>query len=225
MLHDVNDGLLFKSNPMFKNESFQIILYQDAFEIVNPLGSARKKHKVLGVYFTLANKEPHLRSSIDHMQLVMLCTESNLKFGQDKVFSNLVADLQLLENNGVRVKSFDGEKMMGGTVCAIVGDNLGSHGIGGFCESFRHQNFCRFCLMRLDSFPDKPYELVNVRTVENYKRDAQQADGNDDINIQNGVKFDSVFNSLLYFHVANPGLPPCLRHDLFEGEHSEILSK
>lgn len=32
-----------------------------------------------------------------------------------------------------------------------------------------------------------------------------------------GVKFDSVFNTLKYFHVCQPGLPPCLGHDLFEG--------
>ena len=31
------------------------------------------------------------------------------------------------------------------------------------------------------------------------------------------MKFDSVFNSLLYFHVCQPGLPPCIGHDLFEG--------
>jgi hypothetical protein len=27
----------------------------------------------------------------------------------------------------------------------------------------------------------------------------------------------SIFNSLHYFHVSQPGLPPCLAHDLFEG--------
>lgn len=35
-----------------------------------------------------------------------------------------------------------------------------------------------------------------------------------------GVKFDSVFNQLKYFHVCQPGLPPCLGHELFE----EIVS-
>ena len=31
------------------------------------------------------------------------------------------------------------------------------------------------------------------------------------------VKFDSIFNKLNNFHVCEAGLPPCLRHDLFEG--------
>ncbi|XP_076061631.1 uncharacterized protein LOC143037379 [Oratosquilla oratoria] len=153
ILRDVKDGTVFRS--LFQQESFQIILYQDAFEVVNPLGSARKKHKVVGVYFTLANIDSHLRSSIDHVQLVMLFTESDLQFGQDKVFSRLVKDLQSLETTGIEVKTVEGEKNIQGTVCAIVGDNLGSHGI--------------------------------------------------------------VFNQLTHFHVANPGLPPCLWHDLFEG--------
>lgn len=34
--------------------------------------------------------------------------------------------------------------------------------------------------------------------------------------ITSGVKFDSVFKQLKYYHVCQPGLPPCLGHDLFE---------
>lgn len=36
-------------------------------------------------------------------------------------------------------------------------------------------------------------------------------------NCVDGVKKDSVFNSLQHYHVCQPGLPPCLGHDLFEG--------
>ena len=32
-----------------------------------------------------------------------------------------------------------------------------------------------------------------------------------------GLKFDSLFNSLTYFHVCQPGLRPCIGHDVFEG--------
>lgn len=48
--------------------SVALILYQDAFEVVNPLGSARKKHKILAVYLTLGDILPCNRSNIDHMQ-------------------------------------------------------------------------------------------------------------------------------------------------------------
>lgn len=33
----------------------------------------------------------------------------------------------------------------------------------------------------------------------------------------NGIKKNSSLNSINYFHVCNPGLPPCIAHDLFEG--------
>lgn len=39
-----------------------------------------------------------------------------------------------------------------------------------------------------------------------------------------GIKFDSIFNELTYFHVCEPGLPPCLGHDLFEGIVSTDLA-
>ncbi|XP_076069686.1 uncharacterized protein LOC143041560 [Oratosquilla oratoria] len=217
ILRDVKDGTVFRSNALFQQESFQIILYQDTFEVVNPLGSARKKHKVVGVYFTLANIDSHLRSSIDHMQLVMLFTESDLQLGQDKVFSRLVKDLQSLETTGIEVKTVEGEKNIQGTVCAIVEGNLGSHGIGGFVESFRHQYICRFCTLDLDSFRETPYKLGTRRSVESYTRDIKYIDEHANLASHHGIKFDSVLNQLTHFHVANPGLPPYLGHDLFEG--------
>ncbi|XP_076061632.1 uncharacterized protein LOC143037380 [Oratosquilla oratoria] len=178
ILRDVKDGTVFRS--LFQQESFQIILYQDAFEVVNPLGSARKKHKVVGVYFTLANIDSHLRSSIDHVQLVMLFTESDLQFGQDKVFSRLVKDLQSLETTGIEVKTVEGEKNIQGT-------------------------------------RETPYKLGTRRSVESYTRDIKYIDEHANLASHHGIKFDSVFNQLTHFHVANPGLPPCLWHDLFEG--------
>lgn len=59
-----------------------------------------------------------------------------------------------------------------------------------------------------------------VRTVETYKEAVQQLTlslkDTEAANVK-GLKFDSVFNSLEYFHVCQPGLPPCIGHDLFEG--------
>jgi len=59
-LSDVMDGTTFQSNAFFSDNSsaLKIILFQDAFEIVNPLGSAKKKRKILGVYFTSGRFSP-----------------------------------------------------------------------------------------------------------------------------------------------------------------------
>lgn len=106
ILNDVCDGSVFQSNPLFSESglTLKVILYQDTFEVVNPLGSAKKKHKMLGVYFTLANFDAFHRSTVDNLQLLLLCREADfLRFGHEKVFSQLVADLRELEIDGPNV--------------------------------------------------------------------------------------------------------------------------
>ena len=44
-----------------------------------------------------------------------------------------------------------------------------------------------------------------TRTVESYKQDVNDITPSGH---SRGVKADSVFNRLLYFHVSDPGLPP-----------------
>lgn len=82
ILSDISDGSLLKSSELILQAGdmfLKVILYQDAFEVVNPLGSVRKKHKLVGVYLTLADFEPLNRSSIEDMQLVLLCKETDFK--------------------------------------------------------------------------------------------------------------------------------------------------
>ena len=207
---------MYKGNTFFtsKPDAVKIILYQDAFEVVNPLGSAKRKHKMLAVYMTLADIFPHNRSNVDHMQLVLLCREAAFKtFGHAKVFSRLLTDLKKLEKDGVTVAN---GQTLHATVLCIVGDNLGSHCIGGFTENFSFSDhFCRYCNIPRTAFFRKPYSLGEPRTKESYNSDATIAESED--RLVHGVKFASVFNELNHFHVCQPGLPPCLGHDLFEG--------
>ena len=79
-------------------DAIQIILYQDSFEVVNPLGSAKKKHKILAVYYSVGKLHASVRSLIDNMQPVVLCKEENFKMlgreAQDVVFGPLLNDLK-----------------------------------------------------------------------------------------------------------------------------------
>lgn len=142
-----------------------MILYQDAFEVVNPLGSAKKKHKILGVYFTLANFEPFYRSTIDNLQLLLLCREADFKyFGHEKVFSQLITDLGELETNGL---NFSGN-IVKATVFCIASDNLGSHNIGGFTENFStSHHFCRYCHVTRSELDNLEYHAP-IHTVQEY---------------------------------------------------------
>lgn len=47
-----SDGLYFKENPLLSGEhlTISVALYIDDFEICNPLGTSRKKHKLCAVY-------------------------------------------------------------------------------------------------------------------------------------------------------------------------------
>lgn len=216
VLSDIGDGRVLKQHTLFNSESnsFKIILYQDSFEVVNPLGASKGKHKLLAVYFTLANFPPAIRSSIHHIQLVMLCKEKIVKYvGPNKVFRCIVDDLQTIEHSGIEVEN---KGCIKGTIACIAGDNLGSHQIGGFTENFSTTPyFCRYCTITREEFRECPHSVGDRRSVESYEDCI--------VDIQNGaqmsmgIKRQSVFNELEYFHVCAPGLPPCLAHDLFEG--------
>ena len=108
---------------------------------------------------------------------------------------------------------------MRGCVVAITGDNLGSHCIGGFTENFSTTpHFCRYCNITKNVFhSENAFSLGVARSTTSYNEAVKYLEENPEVNIHIGIKFNSVFNSLQYFHVCNPGLPPCLGHDLFEG--------
>lgn len=213
ILSDVKDGFAYKHNNLFQSnpESLALIFFQDAFELVNPLGSARKKHSIVGVYFHLANFSPSQRSNVENIQLALLCREKDLKFfGVEKILRPLITDILILEKEGITIDSVNHK----GTICSIVGDNLGSHAIGGFLENFNCEYFCRFCLITKLHFKNAPYKVGKLRTPELYDSSLSEL-----LNFEShhGIKLNSPFNDLDFFHVSQPGLPPCLAHDLFEG--------
>jgi adenosine/AMP kinase len=212
---DVCDGEVFKkvSSTVTSKTCLHVILYQDAFEIVNPLGSAKKVHKILAVYMAVANLPCHVRTSIDNLQLVLLCKEKDLNsFGQDQIFDCLIKDLKMLETDGLLVNTVKVEFRL----TCFLGDNLGSHWLGGFFTNFSSNSFiCRYCLVRKEKNNLNSICCTDeIRTPSNYSECVALASS--DLPCKGIVK-ESVLNQLQYFHVCTPGLPPCLGHDLFEG--------
>jgi len=216
ILRDFTDGTVHRQMIAGAGEHcLSLILYQDSFEVVNPLGSARKKHKLLGVYFVLGNLACHNRSAVDSMQLVLLARECDFDSLGQSMFRQLVADLRTLETDGVTVKGHKYKAVLS----AIAGDNLGSHCIGGFTKNFSSSaHICRFCLLTRSDL-DTGVIIAShdqMRTPESYNT-AVASLQNSGVDCVDGIKFDSVFNQLQFFHVCQPGLPPCTAHDLFEG--------
>ena len=217
VLRDFTDGAVYKRKfrTAADKKYLTLILYQDSFEVVNPLGSAKKKHKILGFYYVIGNLEPHNRSSIDNVQLILLALESDVNRIGHKIFNRLVSDLQALESEGIEN---EGHNFIVG-VAAIAGDNLGSHWLGGFVTSFSGKSStCRFCLSSKEEMTGNldMVEIPRVRTAETYDLSVAKL-STGDASIVEGIKFESVFNKLKTFHVCDPGLPPCIAHDVFEG--------
>jgi len=193
-LTDIHDGYVYKQiQQTVKQLPFiQIILYQDAFEVVNPIGSARKMHKIVGVYMALANLPVHLRTNIDHLQLVLLCREADVNyFGQDKIFHCLVRDLQDLESNGLMVNG----QLYEVRLISFLGDNLGSHWLGGFSTNFSVNSYiCRYCLVQRTQDSSSLCVTAAIRTPELY-RDAVNSLSDTVPSVQ-GIVRSSVFNSI-----------------------------
>lgn len=84
----------------------------------------------------------------------------------------VIQDLQEIESAGVTIF---GDLVAKGSVVCVCGDNLGSHGIGGFFESFSSSHFFRYCLISRSDFLTCRLSTGESRTVENYCAAIQSA--------------------------------------------------
>ncbi|XP_074645861.1 uncharacterized protein LOC141902120 [Tubulanus polymorphus] len=94
ILDDIHGSSIYRELKIqMENDRFlELIFYQDEFEIVNPLGSAKKTHKILACYYTFGNIYPWHRSKIDQIQLAFVCkSDSVKKFGIQCVFKKISA--------------------------------------------------------------------------------------------------------------------------------------
>lgn len=103
IFEDFTDGSVYQDNTFFKenSETLKIMLYQDSFEVVNLIGPAKKKHKVLAVYMTLGNIPSHLRNHIHCIKLAALCKE--VDFNHEKVYGGILTDLHKIEDEGIEI--------------------------------------------------------------------------------------------------------------------------
>ena len=139
------DGSHFQANSFLSGDELRILitLYVDDFEICNPLGTSRRKHKLCGIYWTLSNLPPGSHSSLYSIYLAVLCKSDDVKkHGFDSVLHPLLRDMKTLEEEGVFIPLLG--KCLKGTIQAVAADNLGAHSLAGFNESFSGGYICRF---------------------------------------------------------------------------------
>lgn len=128
----------------------------DDFEVANPLGTSKNKHKICAVYWVLVNLAPKFCSSLSSIQLALLCKTNTVKAcGYSEVLHPLLQDLVLLEKHGVYVEKLGSS--VRGPVLYIAADNLAAHSLAGFHESFVSDKMCRFCMATWQEIQD--YEV------------------------------------------------------------------
>ena len=121
LIEDFCDTSIFRSHPLFSADptSLQIVAYYDELEVVNPLGSRTKKHKLGIVFFTLANIKPCYRSQLKIMNLVLVATTPIIeKFGLDRILEPFISDLNLLATTGTTVEINGSPRLFSNTSAA-----------------------------------------------------------------------------------------------------------
>ena len=218
-LRSFRDGAVYKNHPIFSQHPYaiEIVVYADEFEVVNPLGPHKKKHKIMAFYFTLGNFHSTCKSQKSCMFLLALCRSIHInKYGFEPIALRFNEEIEVLETSGIAVDGYPHE--MHGAVAFIAGDNLNSHMIGGYnaCFSPKVLYPCRFCLTTNSEMQEILFvDEMSVRTRHSYDQhvSAMQQNGNELPCF--GIRRKSTFISGS-FHVVD-GLPPDIMHDLLEG--------
>lgn len=149
-LHDLSDGEIYKNHEFFSNNpnGLQIVAYYDEVETCNPLGSYSGKNKLGCFFFSLGNIRPAYRSTLNSIFLVAVAKSTTIKEnGIDCILKPFVDDLNTLYKDGIEVTFNNKTEVWKGALLAFLADNLASHELGGFKESFSFaRRICRSCL-------------------------------------------------------------------------------
>lgn len=156
LLQDYQDGEFVRTHPIFGQDpkSLKILLYYDDVEIVNPLGSKVKKHKLAMFYWSLGNIYPEFRSTLRIINLLCIVKSEHLKkYGLNSILKNFVAGIKNLESpEGLTILVKGEERQFRGSLLMFIGDTLAANFVGGFKEGVAFaKKPCRSCHGTRDS--------------------------------------------------------------------------
>ena len=181
-LGDIKDGLYFqKPYLQAHSDALLICLYHDDFEIVNPIGSHRKKHKLSVFYWSLLNLKADSRYKQQATQLLAIGKSSDLKkFGLENLLHDFITSLKSL-HGGTPFIIGEERKIYHGILYCAIGDTPAAQLLGGFKEGVgMAEKPCRSCEVRYHelalSFTEEKFELRN------------EAEHNDRCNVLSEIK-------------------------------------
>jgi len=223
VLYEYTDGDAFMSHPIFSKipDALRLHFYTDDVEICNPLGGAKKKHALMGVYFTVGNIEQKYLSSLCNIHVAILCKSSLVKkYGLQKVLSPLIADICHLETTGIDIALKTQTKHVFGSLATVSADNLASHEIGGFRKCFSSGRVCRFCMINYTDlskyYSETQDNFPALRVTKTHKKHVDAVCSDPSLASAYGVSGEAAFHHLDSFD-ATHSLPPDCMHDILEG--------
>lgn len=216
-LYGTCDGSISKNSD---DDSLQlkIQLYVDEFELCNPIGAKRGKHKLTAAYFTIGNVPLRYRNQ-DMIFLCLLVPHRSLKLFDplyQEVFQPLLDDLHTL-HEGININVNGKDQKITAVLELIMGDNLSSHAIAGFQTNFNSGSICRYCSIKYSNFRDTlTIAQLRPRTNEIYENEIKYIDVDKADAALYGLKHKCAFSKLGYFKVPD-SFPPDIMHDCLEG--------
>jgi hypothetical protein len=143
-------GARFAKQHRLRNSvhCLQFCVYTDDFEIVNPIGSHRKKHKITAFYWTLLNLPAEFRSRLSAIQLLALVKTSQLKIFNGAT-EKLLHDFKLAMaslNSGLEIEINGCPILFTGYLMYALADTPAAQLLGGFKEGVgKAYSPCRSC--------------------------------------------------------------------------------
>jgi hypothetical protein len=143
-------------------------------------------------------------------------SEDVKRYGYDKILRPLVDDIKKLESPEGLQFGDNVDKTFHGSLVLFSADNLGSHSLFGFLESFSAKKFCRLCEA------EKPCQNKNLeceftlRTQASYNAAIGQLGSNEYSSTVTGIKRACILNEIPSFQVTENFAMDAM-HDLLEG--------
>ncbi|XP_071497429.1 uncharacterized protein [Diadema antillarum] len=220
VLQTYRDGSYYKACEGNQDcVDIELLLYNDDFETANPLGSKKGKHKLLGIYVTVASLPKKYQAKLENVLLVALAKSSLVsKYGVNVVLQRISDDLEVLFTEGLHINSPDGfTGRVRPRLFQAVGDNLALNTMLGFAGSFSANYFCRFC-KALKAICRKQDEANNA--AESVLKDMQMgwesSEVSDDLMLSDmeSVTFDLSQASTIPVDVEEPSCSSAVVQDL-----------
>ena len=222
-LNDFCDGTIFHSHPLFNSDphTLQIVAYYDEIEVVNPLGSYVRKHKLGCMFYFLANVRPKYRSTLKTIQLLAVGKYEDIqKHGIDEFMAPFVDDIKTLYCDGIKVSIAGTDRVLHGGLLAFLADNLAAHLVGGFKQSMSFAlRICRGCMITREQSQSLFLERDCVlRTPDTHFEQCALLRGSlfEHYSTCYGITRLSILEEIPSFSVTS-GLPHDIMHDLYEG--------